>query len=130
MLFMDNEHEVFFWKKAKELDILGDVERMSLVYLLSLTRNCRENFKTCYNAEKRCICSNVLEEDWLTSDDCKLIRLAFNLFNWGAPTTKGMSDRESLREAYEYYPTQIFSSYFAPYFWQAIQIRFPEYCAL
>ena len=130
MLFMDYEHEVFFWKKAKELDILGDVERMSLVYLLSLSRNCRDRFERCYDVKNRCGRANVLEESWPTSTDRKAIRLGFNLFNWGAPTTEHMGDKRKIRELEFYLPTEIFSTTYAPYFWQAIQIRFPEYCAL
>ncbi len=58
----------------------------------------------------------------------KIIRLAFNLYCESIPTAIVKEDpQELMKECREYTPNNIFCCAYAPYFWQAIRIRFPEY---
>ena len=54
--------------------------------------------------------------------------MAFNLFSGGIPTVDYEDKVDNqLKECQNYTVNELFYSSFAPYFWQAIQIRYPEY---
>ena len=60
----------------------------------------------------------ALHEGWQTGGSARLTRLAFNL--WNGYVEKG---EESLSTPYE-----MFDCGHAPYFYEAIRIKYPEYC--
>lgn len=128
MLFIDNKQKEFFLKKVAELGIENDVERLALVYALSLTSNCRARFSHCYDTKERCVRADVLKCGWVTSADSKAIRLGFHLFTWGTPTAFSITDNEKREEEIRrYLPIELFCCSLAPYFVEAIKIRYPEY---
>ena len=54
--------------------------------------------------------------------------MAFNLFCNGMPSVENYRKKdEQLKEAASYSVEDLFCCSYAPYFWQAIQIRYPEY---
>ena len=126
--FINLEQRAFFEKKVKELGIARDPYRLALVYTLSLTGNCRKHFNKCYNTSTRYICLEVFNGEWITSTDMKAIRLGFCLFTARIPTV--YSERDFINrfwEAYSYNPSELFGCELAPYFCEAIKIRYPEY---
>ena len=69
-------------------------------------------------SEERLIKPKALHEGWQTGGSARLTRLAFNL--WNGYVEKG---EESLFTPYE-----MFDCGHAPYFYEAIRIKYPEYC--
>ncbi len=54
--------------------------------------------------------------------------MAFNLYNNGTPSVYDYEDDESkLNECRQYTVEDIFCCGYAPYFWEAIKVRYPEY---
>ena len=69
-------------------------------------------------SSERLIKPGALHEGWQTGGSARLTRLAFNL--WNGYVEKG---EESLSTPYE-----MFDCGYAPYFYEAIRIKYPEYC--
>ena len=70
-----------------------------------------------------------LHEGWQTDGSLKVVRLAFNLYCNGIPSinTDNNNIKEQIDECKRYTVEDLFCCVYAPYFWQAIQIRYPEY---
>lgn len=65
----------------------------------------------------------------MTSGSAKIVRMAFNLYCNNTPSIDAHKDaEEQLRECKEYTVEELFSCEYARYFWEAIKIRYPEYC--
>ena len=59
---------------------------------------------------------------------CLVVRMAFNLYCNSTPSVWDYEDaEEQVNECRQYTVEDIFCCAYAPYFWQAIQIRYPEY---
>ena len=60
--------------------------------------------------------------------DAKVVRMAFNLYCNGTPSVFDYEDmEEQIDECRNYTVEELFCCAYAPYFWQAVQIRYPEY---
>ena len=123
--FINQEHYDFYKSKVQELNLYNDRERRALIYVLSLTANCRKNFKDCF--EGYYIKPDALKHPWVTSDDARAIRFGFGLFSDDLPTVDVCSANRRLREARRYNASDLFCCRLAPYFCEAIKIRYPEY---
>lgn len=56
-----------------------------------------------------------------------MVRLAFNLYCGGTPSENDYEKKdEKIAECRLYSVDDIFSCAYAPFFWQAVQIRYPE----
>ena len=65
---------------------------------------------------------------WQASGSAKVVRMAFNLYCNGTPSVDDEQDtEEQVDECRRYSVEDLFCCCYAPYFWQAIQIRYPEY---
>lgn len=70
----------------------------------------------------------MLHEGWQTSGSVKVVRMAFNLYCNGTPSVSDYEDmEEQIDECRNYTVEELFCCAYAPYFWQAVQIRYPEY---
>lgn len=128
MKFLDEEHKQFVERcveKAKN----NDCYHLSLFYVLGLTENCRRNIDSLYGWSDGCV--KIPEGDaygWITGTDIRIIRLAYNLYNNGAPTAFGIEDlEEKNRELMEYLPTSILgylSSELIEYCFEGIRVRY------
>lgn len=120
MIFLDKDHENFYKEQMTVLELCGDIERESLVYLLGLTDTTRKHFEEIYNIKSNCIkpTKKLFDEEWQTSTSLAIIRLAYNLYG-------GFTGKED-DEAYKYSVLSIFSSCrtLIPYLYEAIKIRF------
>ena len=113
--FYDTEHERFFNEhtEGKKLDCYNK----SLIYLLGLTAETRNNFSKLYNETAKEIILTGTNEGWQTGTTMAITKLAFNLFNGYC----GLEDKESRQYTVE----NIFIyKEFIPYFYEAIKIRF------
>lgn len=120
MIFYNSEHEDFYNEKLQLLSS-NDVYRQSMFYLLGLTEETRNNFNKIYDVKEKLIKTEVFNEAWQTSTTLIITRLAFNLYNGYV----GENDEENEEIAINYAVDNIFcQKEFAPYFYEAIRIRF------
>lgn len=102
----------------------------ALIYTLGISEDCRRNINRIYDFESGCVKPDCLSEGWITSGSSKVIRLAFNLYNGGTPSTLDIDefDTDSLTKEYlSYLPSNLFCCPYAPFFLEALKIRFPEH---
>ena len=70
----------------------------------------------------------AFHEGWQTSGSVKVVRMAYNLYCNGTPSVLDYDDaEEQVDECRLYTVEELFCCAYAPYFWQAVQIRYPEY---
>lgn len=128
MNFIDDEHKSFFENKMEELAELGkkDVYYKSLVYTLGICETTREHFKEIFNVNQSEVNLDAIQKGWQTGTSEKVTRMAFNLWNHSLMyDSEDDLDKEKISSSYA--PSEIFCCSFAPYFWEAIKIRYPEY---
>lgn len=106
-----------------------DVWHVSLFYTLGLTNDCQNNIDSLYDFNTGCVKQIKGEKyGWITGTDIRIIRLAYNLYNNGAPTAYEIEDAdEKCKELMNYLPTAIFGyleSDLLEYCLEAIRIRF------
>ena len=128
IIFMDEEHKRVFTKNLPKCRDF-DVDRMALIYCLGIDRTVREHFEKVYDLKNGEIQTEVLQEGWQTSGSKRAIRLAFNLYTNGIASVDDYEDEEEkLDECRSYAVEEIFCCGYAPYFWQAVRLRYPEFC--
>ena len=121
MKFIDETHEQVYIALLQKMNASDrDVYRQALAYLLTLDTVCNEHIEQMYDFRERCIISECLDGEWQTGTSLKTTRLAFNLFNGGL----SWCDEEDRRLVT---PTEIFCCEYAPYYFEAIKLRYPEY---
>ena len=65
-----------------------------------------------------------------TSGSMKVVRMAFGLYCNHTPSVYDYgTPEEQMDECRRYTAEDLFCCSYAPYFWQAVQIRYPEYTA-
>ncbi|MCM1184786.1 MAG: DUF6075 family protein [Roseburia sp.] len=126
--FKNDTHKKFFLKYLPECRC-GDVYHAALVYCLGIDADTRRNIKAIYDFKTGYIKTECLHEGWITSGSAKAIRMAFNLYNNGTPSVYDYDDaEEQLTECKLYTVEDLFCCGYAKYFWQAVKVRYPEYC--
>ena len=127
IIFISDTHEKFYYEKLKEVRY-QDVYQKALVYCLGICDDTRRNVDNIYNFKTGCVKTECLHEGWQTSGSVKVVRMAFNLYCNGMPSVSDYENaEEQVVECRQYTVEELFCCAYAPYFWQAIQIRYPEY---
>ena len=126
--FIDFEHQKFYEQKLKEMENTTDVYRKALIYTLAICPVTREHFSDIFDLKKGEININSINAPYQTGTSAKVTRLAFSL--WNRCNYDNEEDIENNKPSIYYNPSEIFCCSYAPYFWQAIQIRYPEYSNL
>lgn len=127
IIFISDAHEKFYYEKLKEVRY-QDVYHKALVYCLGISNDTRRNIKSIYDFKTGCVKTECLHEGWQTNGSVKVVRMAFNLYCNGTPSVLDYDDaEEQVDECRLYTVEELFCCAYAPYFWQAIQIRYPEY---
>lgn len=126
--FKDREHEKFYLtylSKCRE----QDVYQKALVYCLGISADTRNNIDQIYDFKSGNVNTECLHKGWITSGSARVIRMAFNLYCNSAPSIDDYDDAEEQLGEYKHYTVEnLFCCGYAPYFWEAIKIRYPEYC--
>ena len=127
MIFYDEAHETAYndiCSKMKHLDCY----HRSMAYLLALDTVLREHTEAVFDFQEDGIKRDGLHKGFQTGTSMKTTRLAFNLWNGcydDGETYIGKDGYETELPISSYTPDQIFCcTDYAPYYWQAIQIRF------
>lgn len=127
IIFISEAHEKFYYEKLKEVRY-QDVYHKALCYCLGISADTRRNANHIYDFKTGCVKTECLHEGWQTSGSVKVVRMAFNLYCNGTPSVDDYKDaEEQINECRQYTVEELFCCAYAPYFWQAIQIRYPEY---
>ena len=107
-----------------------DVYHEALVYCLGISDDTRRNAERIYDFQSGCVKTECLQEGWITSGSARIVRLAFNLYCNGTPSVSDYENdaEKALNESREYSVEEVFCCTYAPYFWEAVKIRYPEYC--
>lgn len=115
-IFIKGTRTVFYQMLAK----CGkhDSYYSSFFYCVGISEDTRNHVDRMFDFKERLIKPEALHEGWQTGGSARLTRLAFNL--WNGYVEKG---EESLSTPYE-----MFDCGYAPYFYEAIRIKYPEYC--
>ncbi len=115
--FASKEHEKFFFQMMAKSRV-NDCYHRAFFYCVGISDTARCNVGRVFDFEQDCINPEGLHEGWQTGGTVRLTRLAFNL--WNGYTEQG-DERMST-------PYEIFDCGYAPYFYEAIRLRYPEYC--
>lgn len=126
--FKSKEHENFYQKYLQKCRY-QDVYHKALVYCLGIDRDTRTHADKIYNFKTGNVKTKCLQEGWQTSGSMKIVRMAFNLYCNATPSVYDSEDaEEQLRECQRYSVEDLFCCGYARYFWEAVKLRYPEYC--
>ena len=126
--FKDKEHEKFYYMYLPKCKV-QDVYHRALIYCLGISADTRNNVGQIYNFETDSVNPDCLYEGWITSGSAKVVRLALNLYcNRAISVFHYDKAKEQLDEYKHYTVEDLFCCSYAPYFWEAVRIRYPEYC--
>lgn len=124
MKFIDNTHKKFYKKILNKIG-KSDVYRRALIYTLAMCPVTREHFNDIFDLEEGLININSLQAAYQTSTSLKVTRAAFSL--WNSCNYDSEQDLENDKVSEYYNISNIFCSSYAPYIYEAIKIRYPEY---
>lgn len=127
IVFISEAHEKFYFEKLGECRY-QDVYHKALCYCLGICADTRSNVSRIYDFKTGCVKPECLQEGWQTSGSARVVRMAFNLYCNGTPSVDEELEQEAqLRECKSYSVEELFCCSYAPFFWEAIKIRYPEY---
>ena len=127
--FESKEHENFFYSMLKRTGNT-DSYQQAFFYCVGISDTTRRNVERIFDFKQGHIRPEGLHEGWQTSGSLRIVRLAFNLYCDGTPSVydyEGDSERQ-VNECREYSVSDLFCCVYARYFWEAVKIRYPEYC--
>lgn len=127
--FADDTHWQCFTSIINQMQ-QSDVYHMSMAYLLALDTVTRQHVSEIFDFERDCIRTDALQEPWQTGTSRKTTRLAFNLWNDCCSDGQTYTDEEGYTAdlpSGNYSVSDIFSCGYAPFYWEAIKLRYPEY---
>ena len=123
--FADDEHLEFYNEQAGRLNPVCYLK--ALIYTLGVCPDTRRRFDALYDAKGKAIVPGAVHCAWQTSGSLKVTRLAFQLFTDGTPSAYLSPGRPDFDECGRYSVSDIFCCGYAPYFVEAIKLRYPEY---
>ena len=127
IIFISKAHEDFYYEHLKKVRY-QDAYHKALIYCLGICNDTRQNENRIYDFKTGFVKPECLQEGWQTSGSARVTRMAFNLYCNGMPSVSDdMDEEEQLMECRRYTVEDLFCCSYASFFWQAIQIRYPEY---
>ena len=127
IVFISEAHEKFYYEQLNRVRY-QDVYHKTLCYCLGISDDTRRNINSIYDFKSGCVKTECLHEGWQTSGSMKVVRMAFNLYCNSTPSVDDYKDaEEQVNECNRYTVVDLFCCAYAPFFWQAVQIRYPEY---
>ena len=127
IIFISEAHRKFYFEKLKEVRY-QDVYHKALIYCLGISSDTRTHIDSIYDFAEGCVKPECLQEGWQTSGSVRVVRMAFSLYCNGTPSVdEDMEIEEQIQECKQYTAEELFCCAYAPFFLQAIQIRYPEY---
>lgn len=100
--------------------------------IVGIDKDTRKHINSIYDFKSGCVKTECLLDGWITSGSARIVRLAFNLYCNGTPSVSDYSDDGNsdgaIYECKQYTVEDIFCCGYAPYFMEAVKVRYPEYC--
>lgn len=128
MTFINQAHKEFYQENMQRCRYQDEYHK-ALIYCLGISNDTRRYVDNIYDFKTGCVKEKCLYEGWQTSGSQKVVRLAFNLYCNGMPSVYGKKKTEDkVQECQRYTVEDIFCCEYAPYFWEAVKLRYPEYC--
>ena len=126
--FINEEHHRFYSSTLKRFLNPAAPEK-ALCYCLGIHPAIRWHVDHIYDFSTKHVTPECIHEGWVASaedpeDIRTVIRMAYNLYG-GTPSVAEADDQ--LRECQKYTANELFGCRYAPYFWEAIKLRYPEY---
>ena len=129
MLFKNKDHEVNYNSLLQTMNRVTS-NRQAVAYLIALDPICFEHCRELYDFHKNHIIIDGLDKAWHTSSSRRTTRLAFNLYNgyFSDGETYIASDGfEEILPIRFYTPYTFFGCEDAPYYIEALKIRFSKW---
>ncbi len=128
ILFHGAAHQDFYLNYLKKCRY-QDIFHKALVYSLGIDQETRKHIHEIYDFNTGCVNTRCLRAGWQTGQSRKAARLAFGLYCNGTPSVYDYEDeQDQIMEARSYAVSGLFCCSYAPYFWEAVKIRYPKYC--
>ena len=126
--FLNAEHHNFYSDTLQRFPDPAAPEK-ALCYCLGIHPAIREHVDHIYDFSTGQVMPECMQEEWVISaedpeDIRTVIRMAYNLYG-GTPSVAEADDQ--LDECRKYTVDELFNCRYAPYFWEAVKIRYPEY---
>lgn len=115
MQFVDSEHKRFYLECMSHAK-REDSYHKAVFYTLGINSDTRNHVHDVFDFKNDRIKPEGLHDEWQTSGSLKTTLFAFNMWN-------GYAD-ESMPST----PYDLFCCDSAPYFFEAIKLKYPEYC--
>lgn len=130
MKFYDETHEAMFADICDKMKRLDDYHK-SVAYLLALDVACRQHINDLFDFGEDVIIREGLHKGWQTGTSQKTTRLMFNLWNGCSSDGDTYTDTDgyecNMPSSY-YAVDEIFCTTYAPFYYEAIKLRYPRYC--
>lgn len=129
MKFKDKYHETLFCFIMQKMKS-QDVYHRAVAYLIALDDVCRNHVEDMFNFTEDVIVTESLNKGWQTGTSKRTARLAFNLWNGWDTDGESYTDDDGCMcslPSRDYTVDNIFCCPYAPYYWEAVKIRYPEY---
>ena len=127
--FRDDEHKNRFEVLCNRVNN-RDVYITTALYLFSLDEDCYNNVDSLFDFKHLYIKLEGLHGGWHTGTSRRTVRLAFNLWNGYCYEDDTYTDEKGIKHqlpSSEYTPDNLFCCNLAPYYFEAIKLRYPEY---
>lgn len=115
--FASKEHEDFYYAMLEKSG-RTDCYHRAFFYCTGISFDTRKNIDLLFDFADDSINPDGLHKGFQTSGSLRLSRLAFNLWN---------GFMEEGNEC-DFTPYELFDCSYAPYFFEAVKLRYPEYC--
>lgn len=126
IIFVSDEHKNFYMNTLKRM-YRKEVYQEALCYCLGICEDTRNHIEDIYDFKEGMVKPECLHQGWQTSGSARVVRLAFNLYCNGMPSVNSEENEDKISECGKYSVEDIFCCSYAPFFWQAVKIRYPEY---
>lgn len=125
MKFTCEEHKQAFIRFLNRMKS-RDCYHQAVAYLLALDPILRVHALDVFNFADDCVkLDTALQHGWQTGTSRKSTRLLMNLWNGWCRD----SDAEDAPPSAYFAVDEIFCCEYAPFYWEAIKLRYPEYCS-
>lgn len=128
-MFASKEHYEFFKQTCERLN--ADCYLKALIYTVGISEDTRSRWSSFYDEKERTIKPEVINSGWQTSGSVRITRLAFQLFTDSTPTAieydKDDNPQYSFKECQLYSVSDTFCCSYAPFFVEAVKLRYPDY---
>ena len=127
MNFIDQKHKEFYDNTLKQIEEYRrtDVYYRSFVYTLGINQVTRKHVNEIFDVLRGEINVEALNKSWQTAISKKVTELAFHF--WNDFQYASQEDMENHKIASDYQVSHMFGCSYAPYFYEAVKLRFPEY---